>query len=571
MRVSRYNFIFIICFVIVFFCVSSFLNRNRLNSAEKSNIQISVDAGEITGPLPHIWNGYLGNLCLTLSPIGADLLERINATSTFPFYRRCWGITSSGTCNSTKSYGALNIYHEDADGNPLYDFTLFDQVFDVLVKKNIIPIMCIGFIPELLSSRTSSADKGGIYPPSDYEIYPPNDYDKWYNLVYAMVGHSVDRYGRKTVGKWKWELWNEPDIRNYWRSPEEEFFKLYDYTAAAVKDAFPEAEVGGIAVTHSQRRGKPFMINFIRHCLEGTNYRDSSKGSPLDFITFHLKGSSMDIKKEGNFTSEKLITNSPEFSPSLQYIMEHMKSNMDAIASIPGTDGIPVYITECDIDIGVGTSVYENPILGYRNTEYHAAFQCALAKEMLDIRRKYSSNTVERLIIDSFYYPGRRLFEGQRTLFTADGIEKPVFNAFRVLGKMGTKRVEFECSEKGAVDGFASFSDDNSIQIMVYNYMEDVRDREMKEIDVSIRFPEPGLYRLRHYRIDQEFSNSYSVWKSLGKPAVPDDKQMSIIKGKMGLELYEPEKRINLNNQEITLSLELPHHSVSLLVFEPVE
>ena len=124
--------------------------------------QISVDAGEITDSLPHIWNGYLGNLCLTLNPLGVDLLERINATSTFPFYRRCWGITSSGTCNSKKSYGSLNVYHEDADGNPFYDFTLFDQVFDILVSRDIIPIMCIGFVPDLLSS-VSKSDKGGKY------------------------------------------------------------------------------------------------------------------------------------------------------------------------------------------------------------------------------------------------------------------------------------------------------------------------------------------------------------------------------------------------------------------------
>ena len=152
---------------------------------------IIVDARKITGPLPHIWNGYLGNLCLTLNPLGASLLDRINETSTFPFYRRCWGITSSGTCNASKSYGSLNVYHEDSEGNPFYDFTLFDQVFDIIISKNIIPIMCIGFVPDLLSSAPSSGEKGGTYPPNDFEIYPPNDYDKWYDLVYA---HSSFRY-----------------------------------------------------------------------------------------------------------------------------------------------------------------------------------------------------------------------------------------------------------------------------------------------------------------------------------------------------------------------------------------
>ena len=550
--------------------VAAILPEKYYVSKMDNSIQIHIDTGKIIGPLPHIWNGYLGNLCLTLNPIGAELLDRVNSTSSLPFYRRCWGITSSGTCNSNKSYGALNIYHEDSDGNPFYDFTLFDQVFDIHVAKNIIPIMCIGFVPELLSSGISAKNKGGSYPPDDYEIFPPNDYDKWYKLVHAMVTHCVDRYGIKQVSRWKWELWNEPDIRNYWLSFEEEFLKLYDYTAAAVKDAFPEAAVGGIAVTHSQSRGKPFLVNFVRHCLEGINYRDSSKGAPLDFITFHLKGSNIDITKTGNFTSEKLTGEIPKFSPSLQLIIDCLKSNLAAIESIPGTRGIPVYLTECDIDIGVGTSVYENPILEYRNTEYHAAFQCALAKEILDIRIKYPSNPVECMIIDSFYYPGRRIFEGQRTLFTADGIEKPVFNAFRALGKMGTRQVQFQCSENNAVDGLASISDDNSIQVMVYNYREDVRNKDIKDIDVSVHAIKPGNYRLQHFRIDQNFSNSYAVWKSQGKPIVPDENQMKIIKSRQGLELLEPERIVDVKDNMITQSFSLPHHSVSLLVFQPV-
>ena len=60
--------LFAILFAGVIFCSHSILNDNRLDSAEKSSIQISVDAGEITGSLPHIWNGFLGNLNLTITP-----------------------------------------------------------------------------------------------------------------------------------------------------------------------------------------------------------------------------------------------------------------------------------------------------------------------------------------------------------------------------------------------------------------------------------------------------------------------------------------------------------------------
>jgi xylan 1,4-beta-xylosidase len=44
----------------------------------------------------------------------------------------------------------------------------------------------------------------------------------------------VARYGKKEVESWYWELWNEPNI-SYWKGTVQEFCKLYDYTADAVK------------------------------------------------------------------------------------------------------------------------------------------------------------------------------------------------------------------------------------------------------------------------------------------------------------------------------------------------
>ena len=50
----------------------------------------------------------------------------------------------------------------------------------------------------------------------------------------SMGKTSVARYGKKEVESWYWELWNEPDI-GYWEGTMQEYFKLYDYSADAVK------------------------------------------------------------------------------------------------------------------------------------------------------------------------------------------------------------------------------------------------------------------------------------------------------------------------------------------------
>ena len=114
---------------------------------------------------------------------------------------------------------------------------------------------------------------------------------------------------------------------------------------------------------------------------------------------------------------------------------------MDRIAACPGLEGVPVYITECDIDWGVSTSIYHNPNLHYRNSEYFAAFQCALVAELLSLRRAYPRNPIQAACLDTFYLPGQRVFEGQRTLVTGENIDLPILNALRVLGQLGQQQL----------------------------------------------------------------------------------------------------------------------------------
>ena len=58
----------------------------------------------------------------------------------------------------------------------------------------------------------------------------------------------MTRYGKAEVESWYWEVWNEPDI-GYWQSTPEEYFKLYDYSADAVKRALPGIRIGGPTTT----------------------------------------------------------------------------------------------------------------------------------------------------------------------------------------------------------------------------------------------------------------------------------------------------------------------------------
>ena len=61
---------------------------------------------------------------------------------------------------------------------------------------------------------------------------------------------------------------------------------------AGVKRALPNARVGGPATTGpADVKAAAFLKAFLSHCAEGKNYATGGRGAPLDFISYHAKGS----------------------------------------------------------------------------------------------------------------------------------------------------------------------------------------------------------------------------------------------------------------------------------------
>src|SRR6185436_1069225 len=184
---------------------------------------------------------------------GKKLLSEIAALSPVPVYFRAHSLLVTGDGKAALKWGSTNAYTEDAAGKPIYDWKIVDQIFDTYIKTGAKPFVEIGFMPQALSVKPEPY-KHNWEPGNQYNdiflgwAYPPKDYAKWAELIRQWVLHSVERYGKAEVASWYWELWNEPDIF-YWRGTPEEYNKMYDYTADAVKRALPQANVGGPATT----------------------------------------------------------------------------------------------------------------------------------------------------------------------------------------------------------------------------------------------------------------------------------------------------------------------------------
>jgi len=537
-----------------------------------TTIECTVRCRESIGDVPPLAHAVMGNMAHNLLRTGVRLQRTLEGISEAPLLRRTMGMLNSGI-GIDKSTG---VYREGPDGRPVYDFALMDQIMDVIVGPKSIPFFGLCFMPEPLSAANepaggpaaddlppeaaASAKSGRLSEPwMRADRFPPRDYGRWYELVRAVVRHQVERYGPEAASQWYWEFWNEPDLRFYWPQTPEEFLKTYDYAAAAVRDALPGAKVGGCGPANPAH---PIFRQFLEHCTAGTNYCTGEKGAPLDFITFHMKGGP--TGRLGEFTDPWTATDYEVRTPSLRHIIEASRRAMHDIASVPGTRGLPVFLTECDIDWGTGTSIYHNPNMHYRNSEYFAAFQCALMRRMLDLRAEFPDNPIQATFLDTFYIPGYRLFEGQRTLITGEAIEKPILNALRMLGKLGDRRLAVAEPAGAPVEVLATARDGDRLAIMAVNFDEDFAYAESHRVRLALEGLQPGRWRCRHYRIDRDHSNAYTAWLDMGRPTVPDDAQMARIRQRQGLELLEPEGELSVGDGGASLETELPPHSVSL-------
>src|SRR5688572_11640512 len=220
--------------VLLLFVSFSLSLSSQVTEPPKEQINIHVDLKKVKGPMTPIWAwfGY-DEPNYTYMKDGKKLLSEIAELSPVPVYIRAHNMLTTGDGTAAFKWGSTNAYTEDANGNPIYDWRIVDSIFDTYIQRGLKPMAEIGFMPKALSSRPEPYAHDW-QPGQPYNKiytgwrYPPKDYNKWAELVYQWVKHSVDRYGKKEVESWYWELWNEPDI-GYWGGTKQEYFKLYDY------------------------------------------------------------------------------------------------------------------------------------------------------------------------------------------------------------------------------------------------------------------------------------------------------------------------------------------------------
>jgi xylan 1,4-beta-xylosidase len=554
------------------FCTAVFALAG-LSSAqppEGAPVTIQVHAGQTAGPYTPIWN-YFGadepNYIYAAN--GKKLLGELAALSPVPVYFRTHNLFTTGNGEGSLKWGSTNVYTEKPDGRPIYDFAITDRIFDALLATHVRPLVEIGFMPEALSTHPEPYRHA--FPNGDVFTgwsYPPKDEGKWSQLVLAYATHLRDRYGAQTAG-WLWEVWNEPDIP-YWHGTPEEYDRLYDLTAAAIRKALPEAKVGGPEATGVSDHSEPFLRQFLEHCAHGKNAATGATGAPLDFISYHPKG------------HPKFVDGHVVMSVGTQ--LRAAERGMRVIASYPEWKHTPIVLGESDPE---GCAACKGSQNGYRNGPLYGVSMAEATMRTYELASQYGL-TVQGAVTWAFEFEDQPAFAGFRELAT-NGIDKPVLNVFRMLGMLGggpkadlSRATWLKTNSSGALplaqitaSSVPDAPDVNAvatrkgseIDILVWNYHDADVAAEPARIALSVDGLRGHSVMASEFRMDATHSNAYRAWQQMGSPAQPSEEQKRQLEQAGGLEQFVPEHAVALHEGSVNLATDIPRQAVVLLRF----
>jgi xylan 1,4-beta-xylosidase len=150
----------------------------------------------------------------------------------------------------------------------LYSFFNADQIIDFLLSIGMRPFVELSFMPEALASGSTTVFSYHA------NVTPPKDYDQWATLIQKLLAHWVERYGAAEVRHWFFEVWNEPNLPAFWTGGQDDYFRLYSCTAAAIKSVDDALKVGGPATADNK-----WTPDFLDYCRKNA--------APVDFISTH--------------------------------------------------------------------------------------------------------------------------------------------------------------------------------------------------------------------------------------------------------------------------------------------
>ncbi len=158
--ISRRPFVF--AFALTFLTALSD-NSLRADDTNLIPVTITVHADQPLGEVKPIWRFFgADEPNYAYMKDGQKLLGELGQLGQPQVYFRAHHLLSSGDGTYALKWGSTSAYKEDTNGQPVYDWTINDRIFDSYLQHGIKPYVQLGFMPEALTTQ-----------PENYPHNPP--------------------------------------------------------------------------------------------------------------------------------------------------------------------------------------------------------------------------------------------------------------------------------------------------------------------------------------------------------------------------------------------------------------
>jgi xylan 1,4-beta-xylosidase len=472
-----------------------------------SKLTYFCDLAEPTTPFPHFWEHTVGSDHARMA-LRADWQQQLKRAHDELGFRHV-------RFHDLLSDDLGTVVRDDNELH--YSFFNSDQIFDYLLSIGMRPFVELSFMPAALASGTRTVFS------YQANVTPPKDYKEWARLIERLVSHWVQRYGEQD---WLFEVWNEPNLKNFWTGTQREYFKLYRYTAEAIKKVSPSLKVGGPATARSE-----WIEEFVSFC--------ERNDVPADFVSTHYYPN--DGFEEDSDTELQLFK-------SQRGIMREVAQNTRYYAG-----DRPVYYTEWNSSSNPWDPLHDEP--------YAAAFAASTVMEANGLVDGYSFWTFSD-IFEENYFPSRP-FHGGFGLLTLHGIPKPSYRAFELLHQLGDRQ--------SLVDGLHDTVDcsvvqkESSVTALVTNHTTPGHSIETEEIHLRLdNAAEPVAAFIQ--RIDEDHGNAKRLWREMGQPEYLTHKQVERLQE--ASEVSTEKLAVSFHDGTVFLKAGIPAHAVAAITVE---
>ena len=202
----------------------------------------------------------------------------------------------------TGGKGYNEWYRFDETGTPHCDFSTPLRILKNVLRQGVRPVIVIGNVPYALSDQSKiEADDYGWG-----NRLPPQDYQEYFCYISRFARMIADHFPAEEYRKWQFRIGTEPDNFHWWIGTEEEYYKLYDYSVAAL-----QKELGAEYLDVSLGNLENYMKwpDMLAHCVNGKNSYTGEIGTQVNRFSishYQLGAESLPYWKFPRILSETL-------------------------------------------------------------------------------------------------------------------------------------------------------------------------------------------------------------------------------------------------------------------------